>query len=108
MLGNGGSKMGYILPINPIQSQQYANRLTMESYNFATINRVQSVKLNPDFQEEFKRSVRLEEKRMPEEEQLKTMPTKSQYNGYIVPNPANLSPAISRIVGKGNSVNTYI
>ena len=31
--------MGYLLPIQPIQSQQYANRMNMESYNFAHIDR---------------------------------------------------------------------
>ena len=41
--------MGYVLPIKPIQSQKYANRMNMEPYNFAYIDRVNKVKLNSDF-----------------------------------------------------------
>ena len=41
--------MGYILPIQPIQSQIYANRLTMEANHFAYIERPNKVKLNSDF-----------------------------------------------------------
>ena len=52
--------MGYLLPINPIQSQQYANRITMNRYNFAPIDRVQRVKLKSDFLEEFEESVELQ------------------------------------------------
>lgn len=101
--------MGYLLPINPIQSQQYANRLTMDSYNFATIDRVHLVKLKSDFMEEFEESVESQyEESRENKEQPDSAPSSSQYNGYIYPNPTNLSPAISQIVGKGISVNTYI
>ena len=37
--------MGYLLPIQPIQSQQYANRMNMESYNFAYIDRVEKIEV---------------------------------------------------------------
>ena len=46
--------MGYLLPIQNIQSQQYANRMNLDPYNFAYIGRVQRVKLNSQFFEEFK------------------------------------------------------
>lgn len=101
--------MGYLLPINPIQSQQYANRLAMDPYNFATVNRVQPVKLKSDFLEEFEESVESRHKENREnKKQPDSAPPRSQYNGYVYPNPINLSPAISQIVGKGISINTYI
>lgn len=98
--------MGYILPINPIQSQQYANRIAMEPYNFATVNRVEQVRFKSDFLKDFEEAVEFAY----EEHKKKSdqAPSKSQIYNYIVPNPANLSPAISQIVGKGISVNTYI
>ena len=105
--------VGYLLPIRPIQSEQYANRISMEPHNFATIGRLQRVKLTSDFLEEFKETLHLqdEEDRRKEggkDEQSKAIPSPQLYEGYIPPNPANLSPAISQIVGKGMSVNTYI
>lgn len=101
--------MGYLLPMNPIQSQQYANRLTADPYNFATINRVQPVKLKSDFLEEFEESVQSQiEENQGNKKPLNPLPRQSQLQGYIYPNPVNLSPAISQIVGKGISVNTYI
>ena len=101
--------MGYLLPINPIQSQQYANRMSMKPYNFVTVNRVQRVNLKSDFHREFEESLDSRyEKNRENKEQSNQMPSQSEYNPYIFPNPINLSPAISQIVGKGITVNTYI
>ena len=40
--------MGYLLPIQPITSQQYANRMNMEPYDFAVIGRVEKVNRTVD------------------------------------------------------------
>ena len=37
--------MGYILPIQPIQSQIYANRMSGNDYNFAYIDNIQPDKI---------------------------------------------------------------
>ena len=99
--------MGYLLPIQPIQSQMYANRLNMEAYNFAYIDRVDKVKLNSDFLDEFKESSHQERDRE-EEEGKPIVSVPSAYQGFVRPNPVNLSPVIARVVGKGNAVNAYI
>ena len=99
--------MGYILPIQPIQSQIYANRLSMEAYNFAYIDRVNKVKLNSDFLDEFKESS-YQEREREEEEGKPIVSTLSAYQGFVRPNPVNLSPVIARVVGKGMAVNAYI
>lgn len=99
--------MGYILPIQPIQSQIYANRLSMEAYNFAYIERVSKVKLNSEFLDEFIESSHKEwEKEEEEGKPIVSVP--SAYQGFIRPNPVNLSPAIAKVVGKGNVVNAYV
>ena len=105
--------MGYLLPIRPIQSEQYASRLSMEPYNFAAVGRLQSIKLKSDFLEEFEETLHLvgedkEEDKKKDREQAHADHPPRIYKGYIQPNPVNLSPAISQIVGKGMSVNTYI
>lgn len=101
--------MGYLLPIRPIQSQQYANRISMEPYNFATVGRLQEVKLKSDFLEEFEEKLHLQdEDKRKDQEQPNVVPPPRSFEGYIPPNPTNLSPAISQIVGKGMSINTYI
>ena len=41
--------MGYILPIQPIQSQVYANRMIGNDYNFAYIDNVQECKIEIRF-----------------------------------------------------------
>lgn len=103
----GVRTMGYLLPIRPIQSEQYANRINMERYNFASVDRLYPVKLRSDFLEEFEEKLYLlDEQKGREKAELVSSP--QSYQGYISPNPANLSPAISQVVGKGISVNMYI
>lgn len=100
--------MGYILPINQTQSQQYANRLAMEPYNFARINGVRPIKFKTDFIDDFEESLAsYQERKQESNEQREAAAEQIEYNGYIFPNPVNLSPAISQVVGKGLSVNTY-
>ena len=107
--------VGYLLPIRPIQSEQYANRLSMEPYNFATVGRLQSIKLKSDFLEEFEEVLHLldededkkKDKKNDRELAYADYPPRIS-EAYAPPNPVNLSPAISQIVGKGISVNTYI
>ena len=105
--------MGYILPVNNIQSQQYANRMTMEPYNFAKINRVRPIKFKSDFVDDYEDSLasyqgKKQEQDRENNEQREAAPGNPEYSGYIFPNPVKLSPAISQIVGKGFSVNTYV
>lgn len=101
--------MGYLLPINPTQSQQYANRMSLAPYNFAAINRVQQVKLESDFLKEFEEVLDSKrEKSGGNKEHSNPPSTQTEHSPYIYPNPTNLSPAISQIVGKGISVNTYV
>lgn len=102
--------MGYIIPVNSIQSQQYANRM-MGEYNFATVQRLQPVKLNSDFQESFEESIVAKQANQEvynKKSALASSDSQSKLKGYTRPNPANLSPAISKVVGKGAAINTYI
>lgn len=103
--------MGYLLPIRPLQSEQYANRISMEPYNFAAIGRLQRIKLKSDFLKEYEERLHLQVEKKDKGKDKK--PFVAVYpprlsKGYIQPNQVNLSPAISEIVGKGMSVNTYI
>ena len=102
--------MGYLLPIQPIQSQEYANRMNVESYNFAHINRVNKIKFDFKFSEDSHGAFPQEQERK-EETEMENAHVSSPplvAKGYIYPNPANLSPAISQVVGKGMSVNAYV
>ncbi|MBE1556925.1 hypothetical protein [Sporosarcina limicola] len=99
--------MGYILPIQPIQSQQYANRMAMESYDFAYIDRVGKVQLSSDFSDALSESFHQKGGKNEEVEPVVVSPL-SSYKGFIYPNPVNLSPAIALVVGKGLAVNAYI
>ncbi len=100
--------MGYILPIQPIQSQQYANRLQIDPYDFAYINAVQPIKMKSLFEDELeqreKRSNGEEESSAPSNAISFPVP----YKGFIQPNPINLSPDIAKVCGKGNQINAYI
>lgn len=105
--------MGYLLPIQPIQSQLYANRMENASPNFAYIDRVQAVKLktdNDEWERIQKREERLsqadnEEERSPAAGMLALPPVK---NGFIRPNPVSLSKEVAIVVGKGLAVNEYV
>ncbi len=98
--------MGYLLPIQPIQSQQYANRMNMESYNFAYIDRVGKARFDFKFSENPNDS--FHHKQQDEEEMPIVSVSPQLYKGFVYPNPANLSPAISKVVGKGLAVNAYV
>ncbi|SER62434.1 hypothetical protein [Psychrobacillus sp. OK032] len=103
--------MGYIIPISPIQSQIYANRMLMDNYNFAYINNVDSVKMKSSFEEHFEEH--FEEQILEDDKEKQVMEQKEQmdvplYKSFIQPNPINLSPIIAEISGKGNNINRYI
>ena len=104
--------MGYLLPIQPITSQQYANRMNMEPYDFAVIGRVEKVKLgdgllNGNFSSELKQSS-MHDEREREGKEMPIVPPPTAFKGFVRPNPANLSPVIAQVVGKGLSINTYV
>jgi hypothetical protein len=99
--------MGYILPIQPIQSQIYANRLNMDLHDFAFIERASRVKLDSDFSDELNESF-FQEQEKDKEEGKPIVNIPPSYQGFVYPNPVNLSPIIAQVVGKGISVNAYI
>ncbi|WP_391120536.1 hypothetical protein [Psychrobacillus sp. L3] len=101
--------MGYILPIQPIQSQIYANRLLMDHYNFAFISNINGIRMKSIFDERLEEQGRkLEEKEKQQQLDYEIPSTLPLYKGFIQPNPVNLSPKIAEINGKGNRVNFYI
>ena len=104
--------MGYVLPIKSIQSEQYANRMTLKPYNFAAVDSLQKVKLKSDFLENFEESLQLqyqqEKEKFEERSQSQVIPSSHLHRRYSQPNLADLSPVISQIVGKGMNINTYV
>lgn len=100
--------MGYILPIHSVTSEMYANRINQVENRFAYINRVQKVDMDPESMERFKDSLREERQHEMEEQLMMTENPRPPYlKGFIYPNPVNLSPEISNVVGKGLAVNEY-
>lgn len=104
--------MGYIIPVQPIQSQMYANRMLMDEYNFAYISNVHGIKMKSLFEEkleakekEYKKQEDSEEEQVLGSRELSHAPL---YKNFIQPNPANLSAIIAEVSGKGNNVNLYI
>ncbi|WP_339251244.1 hypothetical protein NSQ43_14235 [Sporosarcina sp. FSL W8-0480] len=101
--------MGYQLPIQPIQSEMYANRMNADYKNFAYINRVQKVKLDTELMNKFQNSLEQENERLSKKERVvETVPNSQNMRGFIPPNPINLSPEIADLVGKGLVVNRYV
>ena len=50
----------------------------------------------------------LHDEREREDEEIPIVPPPTAYKGFVRPNPANLSPVIAQVVGKGLSINTYV
>ncbi|MFJ7825169.1 hypothetical protein [Psychrobacillus sp. NPDC096623] len=100
--------MGYILPIQPIQSQVYANRMISNDYNFAYIDDVQNVKFKSDFEDHLEKQEQLLEEEQNQVSELERPSIQPLFKSFIQPNPVNLSPKIAEINGKGNSVNLYV
>lgn len=104
--------MGYILPVQPMQAEIYANRMNAVRNNFAYVDRVEKVNMDPDLMDKFDDSLRHEQERIREdrEAEAEVVIVKSRppyLKGFIYPNPANLSPEIAHLVGKGLAVNEY-
>ncbi|MDV6376895.1 hypothetical protein ORD22_01275 [Sporosarcina sp. GW1-11] len=103
--------MGYILPIQNFQSQQYAERMNNQPHNFAYIDRISPVRLNNEESNYWEDVLQEEDRRhkeQMEERNMKRAPQSLAKNGFIAPNPAKLSPAIAEVVGKGLSINAYV
>ncbi|PIC64352.1 hypothetical protein CSV79_06905 [Sporosarcina sp. P13] len=103
--------MGYILPIQNFQSQQYAERLNKQPHNFASIGRVSPVRMRNEESNYWEDVIGEEDRRrkeQKEERNMKRAPQSLAKNGFIAPNPAKLSPTIAEVVGKGLSVNAYV
>lgn len=104
-----GEDMGYQLPIQPIQSEMYANRMNADFKNFAYINRVQKVKLDTGLMSKFQNSLEQEIERLSEKDRgVASVSNSKNMSGFITPNPMNLSPEIAGLVGKGLVVNRYV
>ncbi|MCM3711210.1 hypothetical protein [Sporosarcina luteola] len=100
--------MGYILPVQPLQAEIYANRMNAARNNFAYVDRVEKVNMDPDLMDKFDDSLRQEQERIMEEGEPVITKSRPPYlKGFIYPNPANLSPEIAHLVGKGLAVNEY-
>ncbi|MFF2752269.1 hypothetical protein ACFVR1_00760 [Psychrobacillus sp. NPDC058041] len=101
--------MGYIIPVQPIQSQIYANRLLMDDYNFAFINNIDGIRMKSIFEERLVDQERKlknnKEKQLLHADEPSILPL---FKNFIQPNPVNLSPEIAKINGKGNTINFYI
>ncbi|QUG40880.1 hypothetical protein KD050_16535 [Psychrobacillus sp. INOP01] len=100
--------MGYILPMQSIQTEVYANRMIGNDRNFAYIDNIQNAKFKSVFDDHLEEQEQLleeEEEQLLESERPSTQPL---FKGFIHPNPVNLSPRIAEINGKGNSVNLYV
>ena len=92
--------MGYILPIQPIQSQKYANRLNMESYDFAYIDRVNKVK--SDLNSAGQKNHYFQQER---EAGMPVVQLPPSYQGFVYPNPVksitcNCSSCRKRYINK--------
>jgi hypothetical protein len=99
--------MGYILPIQSTQSQQYANRILMTPNHFSWIDRVQRVKLSTEFYEDFRDTLSQAEQEMEQENQKSTkaqivVAGKSESEIPTLPHPM-----IAQVIGKGISIDTY-
>lgn len=107
--------MGYVLPINSYRSQQYANRLVEEPH-FARISQLHRITPVASFQERFDRVIadkdmyreKLDEEKKKKKSTSAQVPSQNRVLNYTHPNPANLSPAIAQVVGKGANINTYV
>lgn len=93
--------MGYLLPIQSIQSQQYADRMHMNSNRFTKIDRTEKVNatqkiVSRDFSGQQHHLYRYDDQ---EKERIAIGST---------PSSANLSPELAQSVGKGLMIDRYV
>lgn len=104
--------MGYILPVHSYQSQQYANRLRENEYNYSKVNQLHRINQISDFMEDFDEKVdekyveRKNEKGM-QEKPLASSPSQHEVIGYVNPSPINISVKNVPIVQKDAAINAY-
>ena len=59
--------MGYLLPIQPMQGELYANRMNAVRNNFAYVDRVERMKMDPDLMDKFEDTLLQEQERIKED-----------------------------------------
>ena len=101
--------MGYILPVQPMQGELYANRMNTVRNNFAYVDRVERMKMDPDLMDKFEDTLLQNQERLKKDGESIIASSRPPYlKGFIYPNPANLSSEIAQLVGKGLTVNVYV
>ncbi|GEK34298.1 hypothetical protein [Kurthia sibirica] len=97
--------MGYILPITPYQSMQYAAIQQMGTYNYSHIEHLQRVKKQSHFEKELERHL---DRATSEQQKIERMnQLHLPYSMPIIIQPPK-EKSIAEITGKGNIVNTYV
>ena len=59
--------MGYILPVQPMQGELIANRMNAVRNNFAYVDRVERMKMDPDLMDKFEDTLLHEQEQIMED-----------------------------------------
>lgn len=100
--------MGYILPIQQIQSTLYADRMRTQErrHHYAMTNRVPRVEMDTSFLDSWMASEKKHEQQ--QKAHTHTNPSNIRTPLPVHPNPLKLSPIIAKVVGKGIAINRYV
>lgn len=94
--------MGYILPITPYQSMQYANMQLAQSQRYSYIGITERARAKSHFEKELARRIELMEHK------------KSKHSALLLPQAKPIiinkpqAKEIAEVTGKGNIVNSYV
>jgi len=100
--------MGYILPVQPFQATQYAERINMEAYNYAHVNAVAKVKKQSHFERELNMRAELTEMQLNNEKNKNRGNSLQVHQQFIHPNPAELSKIELKVTDRGKYYSKYV
>ncbi|MBK3494919.1 hypothetical protein JFL43_08595 [Viridibacillus sp. YIM B01967] len=100
--------MGYILPIQPLQATQYAERMNMKKFNFAYVNAVSSVKMQTRFERELNKRAEHADDKLKHDKKKSRRNSLQVHQQFIHPNPAEYQPIKLKITDKSKYYSKYV
>lgn len=100
--------MGYILPVQPLQATQYAERMNMKPYNFAHVNAITKVKKQSHFERELEKRAELTGKKFNNEKNKNRWNSLQVHQQFIHPNPAELPKFELKVTDRGKYYSKYV
>ncbi|KOO49537.1 hypothetical protein ABE042_01480 [Viridibacillus arvi] len=100
--------MGYILPVQPLQATQYAERMNTKAFNYAHVHTIAKVKKQSHFERVLDMRAELTEMQLNKEKNKNRGNSLQVHQQFIHPNPAELPKFDLKVTDRGKYYSKYV